>query len=271
MKSPFLALLLLASSPLAQAFPALPQSKPESLVHKSNVFLGDNRKELKDTKAPWGAVGKLITPNGQGCTASLVGPDLLLTAAHCVVEDKKVLTGNYIFYAGFKRGNFSAKSGVSRIWVGTKEPGTERENDWAILRLNKRLGDQVGWFGVYQAQPEELLQLHETNVIYMAGYSDDKWQSQVPVWQRDCEFKSHLSTGLLSHTCSGIPGASGSPMFVFLDKPNGEMESRIVALHNAERRNDRPSSQFNIPFSETYANLAAPASKFFDLLVQLKN
>ena len=51
----------------------------------STLFFGhDDRVPVNDTtQSPWDAVGQLETASGNLCTATLIAPNLALTAGHC--------------------------------------------------------------------------------------------------------------------------------------------------------------------------------------------
>jgi V8-like Glu-specific endopeptidase len=294
-----LAILNLLMPVNAPAQPSLGSLKsleaPGPLVHNVNSFQHDNRKELLEKSAPWSAVGKLFIPASDkpgtydSCTASLVGPDLILTNAHCVLdrvagrEEGTLIKGGYRFEAQYRAGKSIGGANITKIWVGTHAPWTEIRNDWALLRLDRRLGDDLGWFGVKEVSGDDLQDLHNTNYIYMAGYSRDFKNAQAPAWQKDCRFTQFFpAEKQLTHNCSGVLGASGSPMFVF--KEAGSNEGFIVALHVAEipgvtakgkdkmakYRQKGTGSLLGIPYSDEYGNAAIPAEQFLPTLQHLR-
>ena len=57
----------------------------------STLFFGhDDRVPVNDTtQSPWDAVGQLETASGNLCTATLIAPNLALTAGHCLLTPPK--------------------------------------------------------------------------------------------------------------------------------------------------------------------------------------
>lgn len=70
-------------------------------------------------RAAWQAVGK-ITRNGplspRGCSGTLIAPDLVVTAAHCVLENAQVAATRH-YLAGWDRGRFEAERVSKEITV----------------------------------------------------------------------------------------------------------------------------------------------------------
>ena len=70
--------------------------------------------ETLDQGRGWMAVGRLSYQNGQGfCTATLIAPDLVLTASHCLydLDSGELLTLNNLeFQAGWRNGRAEAYS-----------------------------------------------------------------------------------------------------------------------------------------------------------------
>jgi protease YdgD len=230
-----------------------------------NVFNDDHRRKVTNKSAPWSAVGRLESPGGDYCTASLVSSDLILTNAHCVIKSGSLVKGDYIFYPGYSDGKAKLSSGVNWIWWGTTEPdaGTlsGRAQDWAILRLNTPLGNTAGWFGVSSLAETELVSVK----FYMAGYSGDFENGSSASWEKGCSFTSLVLEGFIHHDCDMSRGASGSPIFYF----DGEGKNHLIALNAAELRDGGSESLIGIPYSDDHANIAVPASAFLPRLSEI--
>ncbi len=257
-------ILVIASAMLSNSVYALPAlgatsaANTSNMVQKANTFREDSRQDLDDLSAPWTTVGKLWLPGSGSCTASLVGPDLILTNAHCVVENGELVLGDYKFQLYLHGKKHYGSAAVKRIWVGG-DPVVDRANDWAILRISQRLGDEAGWLGTQSVTDEEMVRAHEKVKVFEIGYSNDYKGGLFPAWQKGCRFFP-APHGYFYHNCSGTSGSSGSPMFYEFSGGGGN--TRIIAIDSEERRNGAKTSVIGVPYSEEYANIAIPASKF---------
>jgi hypothetical protein len=92
--------------------------------------------------APWGAVGYI----SNGCSATLIGPQHILTAAHCVVRNARDDAGeafwqpNINFYPNYhpdRAAGTHPRVPIQRAVVGTRTGtgGVFQPSDWAIARL----------------------------------------------------------------------------------------------------------------------------------------
>jgi protease YdgD len=216
-----------------------------------NVFGVDNRVDMTSTSYPWSTIGYLDS----GCTGTLVARNLVLTAAHCVVENgtmKYIGNFNPNYIGGYSR----RKSWVKRATWGSGIPETYRADDWAILELEDNLGDDYGWMGT-----ESTVRTY----VALAGYSEDYHGGQTAGVHVDCQFRDTLG-GFWMHDCDNARGASGGPMFY----QNSAGEAYIVAINVAERRDNGTTSLHLGAYEESHANIAVPVKAFLAKLRELK-
>lgn len=234
-----------------------------------NVFGEDNRKEITQMDRPWMTIGKLIAGNGSYCTATLVSRDIILTAAHCIYEKGELIKGELRFYPAYGRNN-GDYSLVTRKWSGTRNPDSNRSRDWAILKLEKSLGDKYGWMGVEGFDGDQLLKVRN---YHLGGYSSDFRYGSVGSLHSGCRFTGYqFWTGFSLHNCDMSRGASGAGIFYFKDATKPATSVRIVAINVAEYRGQSEDSLTGIPYDDAHANIAVPASVFVPTLLSiLKN
>lgn len=94
------------------------------------------------------AVGRVNNGTGTYCTGVLVGPDVALTSAHCLINRR---TGRWLkpdsihFLLGYDRGSYGFHATVAEYRTGAEaRSGTSGtpEGDWALLRLRKKAPDK---------------------------------------------------------------------------------------------------------------------------------
>jgi protease YdgD len=261
-----LAFCFALASPYAHAAEQLPPSPGIlSPSHSTNVFGRDDRQTVTNRNAPWSAIGRLLLPDGTHCTATLVSRSLALTAAHCVMKDKALMKGNYRFQPQYSHGS-TEESGVNYIWWGTTDPDTYRGLDWAILRLEKPLGDRYGWMGVRKQNGYDLL---SARTYYMGGYSGDYQKGEVASWQGGFRF-THFwpASGFAWHDADTTRGASGSSIFFYENSSQPGTSAYVVSINVAEYRNGGDTSLIGVPYSEKTANVAIPSETFYDYVVE---
>ncbi|HAN04446.1 MAG TPA: hypothetical protein DCW72_05960 [Elusimicrobia bacterium] len=234
---------------------------PSGMIGK-NVFTGNKRGKVTSTQYPWNTIGRLDLPNGGHCTAALVSRDLILTNAHCILDKSTntLMAGAFVFRPNLTNGASAYSSGVTLAWWGSYP--TDKSGDWALMRLAKPLGDNLGWMGVKALPDPRIAQL------YAVSYSEDFYSGSSASFETGCTIVSGpTSFGQWLHNCSNSRGSSGSPMFIFEDKL-----PYVIAIHASEyRASDSSDSEIGIEFSFKKANLAVAADAFRWKLVELLN
>ncbi|CAM1510936.1 Fc.00g084490.m01.CDS01 [Cosmosporella sp. VM-42] len=116
----------------------------EEDLQKRFINGGDERYQFTSNDYPYPATGKLQWSNGVFCSGALVGPRHVLTAKHCLVSGA---SGK--FSPRFDNGEPFGSGQVTVAVTSGYEWGTPCgwKGDWAILILDQRLGERVGYFG----------------------------------------------------------------------------------------------------------------------------
>jgi len=150
----------------------------------NTVFGADDRLEIPDTTVyPWRTITKIFMqfPDGShgSCTGCIIGSSdghgyHVLTAGHCIyshdnggwAEVVRVVPGyddGYMPYGDSYATNIRTYTGwtIDRDW----------NHDWAVLTLNKSIGDSTGWMGRKTASYTDSMY---TGTLNTAGYPGDK-------------------------------------------------------------------------------------------------
>ena len=180
---------------------------------------GDDRVAVEAGQYPWSAMGRLNNGIGGHCSAVLVGPRLLATAAHCLWNPRTrapIPVTSLTFVAGYDRGQYLQASKVLRMhpapgWnMATNNAGSGlggRADDWALLELEDAVGEAVGWVGI-GGDPQS------GQKVTAAGYGKDK--AHVPMAHLGCTVLERRGA-LAVNDCDAVQGDSGGPMLVWRD------------------------------------------------------
>lgn len=160
-------------------------------------------------------------------TGVLVGPCHALTARHLL--GKADVRGRLVM---FRSGD--AASGAVVILTGpapAAEDVHDFSGDWALLRLNKCLGLELGYLPISNS-------LSSTAVVAMA------WQkASGTIDVTSCRIASYV-TGTLRTNCPAKPGYSGGPL-IGTDSMTGK--AVVVGLTSARSRDARSPENYAVP------------------------
>jgi protease YdgD len=193
-----------------------------------SVAFGRDPIDVNANVFPWSSVGKIYNSARSSCTGSVIAPDKVLTAAHCLFNratHRFLQADSLHFLLGYKRGEYRSHARVASYVIG---PSFNPEDaiasiveDWAILVLAEQAGTETTPLPLREAPSVA------GERIMVGGFSQ-RYPFKMTA-DTDCRVRGVMPNGLILHDCAVMHGISGAPIMTASAGPSVQ----ILGVHVA--------------------------------------
>jgi len=212
------AMVLLAWGLRAEEGTTESHGAPASLL--PGIGAHDSRIRTDPDVVPWRAVGRLQAASinfRASCTATLVGPSAVVTAAHCIFNrrvQRYFPPAALHFLIGYTGSRYTGHAIGTAIKISDAyDPDRPEEtvgSDWALVFLDKNLGSEGRVLPILSEPPENGVK------VALGGYQKD--HSLVLMADTRCHIVGRFVDAggrlLLRHNCAATNGTSGAPLLI---------------------------------------------------------
>ncbi len=183
------------------------------LTIHDHFFGRDDRVRVNAQQAPWRFMGRFVNGEGEACTATLIGRDVIITAAHCINTDRGVsAAGTFTPAAGGAEANSTAYLLPTGYDYARFNAGNDLDGlDWALLRLDQPLGARLGFAGVRNLTGQGIATARAASLM-QAGFAWDTGPTLAG--HVGCHMVRIYPDNTFAHECDTTRGDSGSSFVV---------------------------------------------------------
>lgn len=214
---------------------------------------GLERLTRPDQVISWKAVGRIdLGADGGFCTGTLIAADLVLTAAHCLFDQRGQPhdPAQITFRAGLADGTAIAESAVARAVAhgdyrpgpGGTQNGAQITRDVALLQLAQPISTAL-------APPFAVSSPGTGDEVSVVSYA--RGRAEALSWQRACQVLGQRA-GLIAVDCDVTFGSSGAPVF---DRSQGR--AQIVSIISSGARDGDRTVALGMPLPALVSDLKA--------------